>query len=114
MEKIPDTLKNCLACGGIYKDCKWCTNGLMNEKQLLDWINFKQQRRSISGTYNFLESTTKEIIEKLELLDLIDLAIQGKQLLTEWDSAYDKSEVTNKLTIFHKTALEEIIKFRII
>ena len=114
MEKIPDTLKNCLACGGIYKDCKWCTNGLMNEKQLSDWIEFKQQRRSISGTYNFLESTTKEIIEKLELLNLNDLAANGKQLLNEWELAHDKSEATNKLVIFHRTSLEEIIKFHIL
>jgi len=110
-DQAPDTLRTCEACKG--EGCPWCTNGLQNRAQTVQWRRFRQNMQNISNTYSFLQAIVLDLLKRLRSdgshLATV-LALEGQDLFDKWVST-DPSDggreaITEELKRFNKRALD--------
>ncbi len=114
MDDKVDTPRTCEACGGVRKDCEWCTEGFQNPSQFAHWRKFRAQFRNASGTTLSLQAVIEDTISRLLSVgsqEATDLAMDGKRLVLSWSSAditVDRGPLAKKLVEFHATAMDAL------
>lgn len=112
----PDTLAECLACGGGpgKSECGWCgTTGAMTKAQAYHYRRHMQRLRAASSTFPLVESLVRDVLAKIALSEragAVGLVAEGVELLERWREteslSHEREEAARELREFHRKALD--------
>lgn len=112
----PDTLQECLACGGGAGkgDCGWCgATGAMSKAQAYHYRVHLQRLRAASSTFPLVESLVRDVLAKVALSERAgapSLVADGVELLKHWQEteslSREREEAARELREFHRKALD--------
>lgn len=103
----------CEPCGASGDDCPWCTSGQQGPGQQAAWAAFRRRMKKISGTYTFLIASVEDVLRRVEASGrpgAVDLLVEGKRSLLEWDMTDpvdgNRNKVTMGLLDFQRRAID--------
>lgn len=115
-EAPPDTLQECIACGGGSEkgNCGWCGHtGAMNKAQAYHYRRHMQRLRAASSTFPLVESLVQDILTKVALSERSgapSLVADGIELLKRWRDteslSHEREQAAHELREFHRKALD--------
>lgn len=112
----PDTLQECLACGGGpgKDDCGWCgKTGAMSKAQAHHYRMHQQRLRAASSTFPLVEGMVRDVLAKIALSEragAATLVAEGVDLLEHWRKteslSQERQDAARELKEFNRKALD--------